>query len=173
MLGHAAISEVPISALPEAGSVATKAGGVFHRSLWSLSRTWKRNLDTVSRKWRRPASSLVRVWRFQVSNAMPVDVLPKPEGEDRDYGFDFSKTPEIVAGATISSSEILGGSGLTIGTPAANVAIFDGIAIGKAVVVEISGGSDDNTYSLACRATLSTGRKIVIPGKIAVTSNYE
>ncbi|MFO0806689.1 MAG: hypothetical protein U0791_26590 [Gemmataceae bacterium] len=94
-------------------------------------------------------------------------------GDDRYYLCDLTKAPEIVAGATIASAEILGGSGLTIGSPSVLDTLTDGIAAGKGVKVRISGGTDDETVSLACKATLSTGSVIVVPVKIAVAANYE
>ncbi len=45
--------------------------------------------------------------------------------------------------------------------------------IGKGVSCRISGGADDTTYEFAVRITLSNGRKLTIPCRLAVTADYE
>lgn len=106
-------------------------------------------------------------------NAIPPQTLSKTVSDDRDFLFDLTSVPEIVQGATVSSATILGGTGLTIGPPAVLATTTDGIAANKGVSVEISGGSDDTDYNLACRAVLSTGRIVVIPARVSVAADYE
>lgn len=98
--------------------------------------------------------------------------LTKPAGETRRVAFDLSASPEAVAGETFSGPEILGGSGLTFGSPTVSAAAFDGIAAGKAVLVTVSGGSAGTTYDFALRVTASGGSILVVNGRIAVTDNY-
>lgn len=168
MLGHRAISEAPLSARPLGRQ---SPGGIWRRGRGFWSRVFERVSElSWSRVWRAPAVR-GRVWRYQTVST-PVQTLTKTVSDDRDFGFDLTAVPEIVLGATIASAEITGGSGLTIGAAAANVAAFDGIAAGKAVVARISGGTAGSTYHLAAKATLSTGRLVTIPAKLVVTADY-
>lgn len=147
-----------------------RPGGTARRS----RPTWTRSTARAPASWpriaRRSAPTLDRTWRYAVPTAPLAtrsgDVLIAAVSDDRDYAFDLSSCPEIVGGATISSAVITGGTGLTIGAPAANAAAFDGIPIGKAVVVRIGGGVAGTTYDLACLATLSTGRVVVVPARL-------
>lgn len=95
------------------------------------------------------------------------------ESDDREYGFDLTSCPEVAGGAAIVSAEILGGTGLTIGTPVVLATPFDGIPAGKGVSVRISGGTAGTTYKLAVRVTLDSGRKVVIPGRLAKVRDYD
>lgn len=192
MLGFAPVSDVPLSSAPQVAGGAV-AGGMFRRALWSWlrvfrRRSWLRRVVGRSRPswartfqrrhhWLRVVSrsrpSWTRIWRWKVSTTLEPSVLTKPASEDRDYGFDFSKSPELVGGLTISSAAISGGTGLTFGSPTVNAAAFDGIAIGYAVTVRISGGTAGETYDFALTATLSNGRVLVIPARLTVVSDYE
>jgi hypothetical protein len=104
----------------------------------------------------------------------PVE-LTKTVSDDRDYAFDLSKAPELATGTgiTIASGEITGGSGLTFGAVTVLASAFDGIPSGKGLMARIYGGSDDATYDFALIATLSNGRKITIPCRMAVTADHE
>ena len=108
-----------------------------------------------------------------MATALPALELTKPASEDRDYGFDFSASPEIVADLAISSAAVSGGSGLTFGDPAVTVAEFDGVDAGDCVTVRISGGTAGTTYDFALAATLSNGRVLVIPARLTVTADHE
>ncbi len=46
---------------------------------------------------------------------------------------------------------------------------FDEIPAGEGLSVRISGGT---TYKLACKATLSTGRVVTIPGRLVKLPDY-
>ena len=146
------------------------SGGLFRRADWSWPRVFgRRHFGRVFGR-----ANWSRVWRWRhMPTTLPAVELTKPESEDRDFGFDYSKAPELVSGLTISSAEVLGGSGLTFGTPAVTAAEFDGVAAGKVVTVRISGGEDDAVYPFAMRATLSNGRKLVIPARLVVADDYE
>lgn len=120
----------------------------------------------------RPAWSWVRTVRYDVSNTMPTQTVVKAEGEDVDLVFDFSRVPAVVAGDAIISAELLGGTGLTLGTPTKSTTVLEGVAAGEAVVLNATGGTADETYPLAVRATLASGRKPIIPVRVAVTANY-
>lgn len=153
---------------------ATTPGGVFRRPLWSWPRVFARAARSWPRVFARSRPTWPRVWRYQpVSTAMPVTELTKTESDDREFAFDLSKCPEVAGGATFSSAEMVGGSGLSFGSPAATTAEFDEIAAGKAVKVRIHGGSDGSTYDFACKVTLSTGRVVVIPARLVVTGDHE
>lgn len=95
--------------------------------------------------------------------------------DDRDYAFDCSPSPELATGSgiTISSGEILGGAGLTVGAVAVLAAEFDGIPSGKGLSVRVSGGNAGTTYKLACRVTLSNGRTFVVPGRMVKVRDYD
>jgi hypothetical protein len=95
--------------------------------------------------------------------------------DDREYAFDCRLAPELATGSgiTISSGEILGGSGLTFGEVSVLAAAFDGIPIGKGLSVRAYGGTAGTTYKLACRVTLSNGRKFVVPGRLSKVADYD
>lgn len=119
-----------------------------------------------------------RVWEYRpVPNELPIKTLVGVVGEDRDYAFDFKRAPELKdgTGLTISSVEIVPDTGLdlTIGTPAVLTAAFDGIPIGKGASVRISGFEDDAVYRIACKVTLSNGRKISVPGRLVGVADVE
>jgi hypothetical protein len=156
--------------------VAATPGGTFRRPPWSWDRVFAREAATLARTFRRALPTLARVWRWVVpTNTLPVQELTKPASEDRDYGIDFSKAPELASGTgiTLASATVSGGTGLTLGTPTVLAGAFDGIPAGKGFSLRISGGLDDATYSFAVLATLSNGRKLVVPCKLAVTADYE
>lgn len=155
------------------GSTPITFGSVFQRAMWSWMNVFPREIATWARLFGNSPSIWARSWRWSVANSMPVTSLTKPESEDRDFGFDFSQSPEIQGGATISSAAVLSPPvGLTFGAVRVNEA-FDGIASGKIAVVEISGGTDENTYAFAVKATLSTGRMLVIPARLVVTGDAD
>lgn len=132
------------------GVVVLDPGGTFRRARWS----WK------------------RVARWKV-NTLAADELTKTESDDRDFLFDLQAAPEVVAGATCSSGEIVGEdpTGLTFGTPAALADETDGIPAGEGMSVRISGGSDDTTYAFALKVTLSSGRVLTVPARMVVVSD--
>lgn len=144
-------------------------GGMFRRPAVAILRTFTR--EPLGRKFHRP--QLGRTWSYVMPNTIPTQTLAKAASDDRYYICDLTKCPEIVAGDTIASATISGGAGLTIGTPEVLAATTDGIAAGKGVKVQISGGTDDETASLAVVATLSGGSVIVVPVKIAVAADHE
>ena len=89
----------------------------------------------------------------------------KHPSESIAYAIDF--TSLLSTGETLTGTPTVSGSptGLTIGTPAVNTAtIIDDegntVAIGKAVQVRISGGTDSIDYSLtiSCSTTASDTR---------------
>lgn len=108
-------------------------------------------------------------------NEMPLTVLLGVVDGDRDYAADFSKAPELKTGSgiTISSAEVLGAVGLTVTEITILAAAFDGIPAGKGVSFRVSGFTDDAVYPLACRATLSNGRKLVVPGRLVGVAEVE
>jgi hypothetical protein len=82
-------------------------------------------------------------------------------GGVRDYCFDYTDFDEVeLGGGTLSAPTIPAVSGITLGSPAVNVAIFsdgDGntVAIGKGVVVKITTTTNTTkgTYVINCFAT--------------------
>jgi hypothetical protein len=160
---------------PVAGPVsAAPPGGVFRRSLPTWVRAFGRAPDTQRRTLARSLPTLARVWRYSpMALATEGAALIAAESDDREYGFDLSRCPEIVGGLTIASGVIAGGTGLTIGTVSVLAADFDGIPSGKGLKVRISGGTAGTTYNLACKATLSNGRVVVVPGRLAKVRDYD
>lgn len=84
--------------------------------------------------------------------------------DERNYDFDFSLQPEIVAGATISSAVItnttISGSGvITVGASAIS---------GARVQFKLTGGTLGDQFEFQCVATLSTGLKLEGIGRLAV-----
>jgi len=112
----------------------------------------------------------LRSWRY--SAVISKTTLKKTVSEDRDFLFDFSRAPEILAGATVASATIAAGPGLTVGSGVVLAAALDGVAAGQGVTCEVSGGTAGTTYDVSCTATLSTGRKLVLPGTVAVFSDF-
>ena len=137
-------------------------GGAFRRA----RPTWDRSLERAPSTW-------PRTWRYR---PMPLATeglaLVAAESDDRDYAFDLSKCPELRAGATIVSGVIVGGLGLAIGAVSVLAADFDEIPAGEGLAVRISGGTGGTTYKLACKATLSTGRVVTIPGRLVKLPDY-
>ena len=110
--------------------------------------------------------------------ALPTEsgaALVAAESDDREYGFDCSKAPELVPGTgiAIASGEILGGTGLSFGTVTVLGTAFDDIPAAKGLSVRISGGIAGTIYKLACRVTLDNGRKFVVPGRLAKVRDYD
>ena len=84
----------------------------------------------------------------------------KRTAEIRDWNFDFSQEPEILAGATISSATVTTtGTALTIG-PA--------VISGGTVQVQLTAGTTKTRYPMKCAATLSTGKVVVRFGRLYV-----
>ncbi|VTR92827.1 unnamed protein product [Gemmata massiliana] len=137
-------------------------GGAFRRAL----PTWDRSFERALATWG-------RTWRYPMGLATEGVAVVAAEGDDRDYAFDLSKCPEIRAGATITGGAIVGGSGLTIGAVSVLAADFDEIPAGQGLTVRISGGTGGTTYKLACRATLSNGRKVTVPGRLVKVRDYD
>ncbi|AMV29277.1 hypothetical protein VT84_33085 [Gemmata sp. SH-PL17] len=137
-------------------------GGAFRRALPTWGRTLERAPSTWSRTWRYDPMAL----------ATEGVAVVAAESDDRDYAFDLSRCPEIRAGATITGGAIVGGSGLSIGTVSVLAAEFDEIPAGEGLSVRISGGTGGTTYKLACKATLSTGRVVTIPGRLVKLPDY-
>jgi hypothetical protein len=93
-------------------------------------------------------------------------------GDDRDLVFDFSPSPELVGGLTISSAEVLDApSGVTLGAATVTTGIVDNVAAGKAVTVEFSGATAGTVYPFAVRVTLSNNRKVTISVRVVVAAN--
>lgn len=115
----------------------------------------------------------------RMSAALAYQTRTKTPDEIVALVFDFTNFPEIVAGATISSAVVSGPggaplTGLAAGTPAvlAAAATIDSlgntVAAGKGVECALSGGGAGDDVIVQCAATLSTGSKAVVQGKIAV-----
>ena len=158
-------------------SAASVFGGAFRRAPATWPRALARRRETWGRACNRSLPTLARVWRYNPM-ALPTEsgvALIAAVSDDRDYAFDCSAAPELAGGTgvTISSGEILGGDGLTFGSVAVLAAAFDGIPAGKGLSVRISGGDAGVTYKLACRVTLSSGRKVVVPGRLAKVADYD
>lgn len=155
-------------------AIVARAGGLFRRfvSLWP--RIWGRTESQMDRRFRRTDSLWSRIWRWKLmANTIPAKTLVKTVNEIRDYGFDFSNCPEVQAGATLTSAEILNPPvGLTFGAVRVNET-FDGVAAFKVAVVEITGGTDNTTYPISCRGTLNSGKKLIVPGRLVVTGDAE
>lgn len=93
---------------------------------------------------------------------------PKYAWEKITFCADFSREPEILAGATISTADVPAVSGLTIASVQVNAVAFDGIPIGKGVQATISTGTAGTTYEVEFRATLSDGSQKAKRLKIVV-----
>lgn len=168
---------VPLGAAPLSSRRATgrrhPPGGAWRRGFWTrafLRRLfdWRRVFHR-ERSWRR-----VWVWRApQVANSIPTETLTKTPAEERYFAFDFSKAPEVVAGETLSSPAIRGGTGLTVGSPSVLGSAFDGIPSGKGVRVLISAGSDDATVALSCTVVTSGGATLEVGGRLAIAEPNE
>jgi hypothetical protein len=106
-----------------------------------------------------------------MANRMPADSLTKTERESRYFLFDFSKTPEVRAGWTLSSPAVHVDTGLTAGTPAVSDELFDGVPAGEGVIVLLSGGDEDEDYDVSCTAVATSGARsatIEVPGRVVV-----
>ena len=159
------------SATEDASAVT---GGTWRRALPTWSRATRRAPDTLRRRTARALPTWSRTWRYSKMLATETgDALVAAVSDDRDYLFDLRSCPEIGAGATISSAAITGGSGLTKGAPAVLSVATDGVPAGKGVSVRISGGSAGTTYPLALVATLSTGRVVVVPGRLVKVADFD
>ncbi len=148
-----------------AGAETITPGGAFRRALPTWGRTLSRALPTWQRTWSyRPMALLTEG-----------AALFAAESDDREYAFDCQHAPELAVGTgiTISSGVIVGGSGLTVGSVSVLTAAFDDIPADKGLKVRISGGSAGTTYKLACKATLSNSRVIVVPGRLVKTRDYD
>lgn len=106
--------------------------------------------------------------------SIQTDTVPAYAGEKRAYGFDYQDFPEVQAGETISAPVVPAVTGLTIGAPAVNTAVFDPgggrkkIPIGKGVVVTLLPAAAGN-YDLVCRVDFSGGAEDVeMNGVLAV-----
>lgn len=171
----AALGTFAITGIDAALSIAGRisAAGTLRRPRWSWPRLWLRAPASWRRAIIRPRHSIARTLRYApMSSRIEPTTLTKPAGETRRIAFDLSTSPESVAGETFSSPSILGGSGLTFGTPTVSSGVFDGIAAGKAVLVTVSGGSAGTTYDFALQVTASGGSILVVNGRITVTDNY-
>lgn len=156
-------------------------GGAFRRSLPTWARVFARSPATLRRTLVRSLPSWSRVWRFDpmalATESGPA--LTAAESDDRDYGFDCSKAPELAdaTGITISSGEILASAAtlaaLTIGSVSVLAEDFDDIASGKGLKVRVSGGEAGTVYKLACLVTLSDGREFVVPGRLSKVADYD
>lgn len=157
---------------------------LFHRlGVWVLGRlgpatarrspvpggVWKPKHTT--RTFRPAAKAAGRVWRSRVS-----DVLYKPASSERTYVFDFSAFPEVKAGETLSSPVVtISPSGGVSVSVSASVSTTDTqgdtgiISTGKCVLVELTGGSKNLTYSVECKVNTSAGAVLTIQGYLAVT----
>lgn len=151
-------------------------GGTFRRALPTWRRTVARRPTTWPRTVSRSLPTLARVWRYS-----PMPLATKTDAQliaavsdDRDYGFDLRALPELAAGTgvTITSGELLGGAGLTTEPPVVLDQAFDGIPAGLGLRARISGGTAGVVYQLACRVTLSNGRKVTVPGQLSKVADY-
>lgn len=99
----------------------------------------------------------------------------KTVSEDRTYGFDFSKAPEVWHNGTLQSAvvsgTIVGGSGLSFGTPSTLPSGMDDIPANAGLSCRIYGGTAGMTYKFAALATLANGRVLVIPCEMTVTTD--
>ena len=150
--------------LPVADLIAALSNGLFATLVTT---------EQPGGTFRRALPTWPRTWRYRPVLATESLAVVAAVSDDRDYAFDLSKCPEIRAGATITSGAIVGGTGLTIGTPVILDDEFDGIPAGHGISVRISGGTAGTAYKLACRAVLSNGRTVVVPGKLVKVADYE
>ncbi len=149
-------------------------GGAWVRPYQKLLRLFTRSDDTATRLFVRDIKTRGRVWEYgPMALSTEGPALTAAESDDRDYAFDYSKVPEIVAGDTLVSGVIVGGSGLTKGAAVVTVAEFDLIPAGKAMSCRISGGAAGTTYKLACKATLASGRIVVVPGRLIKVPDFD
>jgi hypothetical protein len=163
--------------LVDSGAAEAVPGGVFRRTLRTWSRTIARQPVTLDRTFSRSRPTLKRVWRYDPMALATEsgEALIAAESDDREYGFDCSHAPELATGTgiTISSGAILGGSGLSFGTPTVLAADFDDIPSGKGLSVRIYDGDAGTTYKLAMRVTLSNTRTFVVPGRLKKVADYD
>ena len=151
-------------------AVAGRPGGTFRRR----RDTWGRVFGRTT--WRRvfgraAAADWSRTWEYSVVRIDPQTRTVFVQ-DDRDFLFDYSTAPELVAGDTIETAVLVGGDGLTKGAAAKTAAKLDGIEAGQAVQARISGWAAGNVYTLACVATLNTGRTLTIPARLACSAAY-
>lgn len=118
---------------------------------------------------------------------MPVTVLEtryKQPSESLVYTFDFTallETGETLSSATVTATPIEGldTDAIVIGTPAVNSSAItplgapSAIAIGKAVQVRISAGTDGTLYRLECTAPTSSSNTREVDAKVRVTDDGE
>lgn len=105
--------------------------------------------------------------------SLPAATIVKTASEDREYGFSAADSPEVQAGAVVTAVSLLppSVSGIVFGTPAVLTDDFDDIPAFQGASVEISGGTAGQSYSFAAKLTLSTGRVLVVPARLAVVSD--
>jgi hypothetical protein len=91
--------------------------------------------------------------------------LEKYVSDDRVYQFDFSAFDEVSGGASIASVTGVTAdlSGLTIGTPG----VSDD---GESVLVRISGGTTQQTYTVTAVVVTNTGSTLTGSGYLVVCS---
>ncbi len=94
---------------------------------------------------------------------MSVQIIPKTVEESLVFAFDAKILPELVAGDTLAS--VAGivvtptDPALVLGTPSIS---------GTQVLVQISGGTLDVTYTLKAKVNLASGKLRTLGGKLRV-----
>lgn len=150
-----------VSGVPEGTFRRESATVRFTRRATTVRFSREANVGRVF-TWKGPRS---------MANRMPADAVTKTERESRYFLFDFSKTPEVRAGWTLSDPHVYADTGITAGTPAVSDELFDGVAAGQGVVVLISGGDEDEDYDVSCTAVATSGARsatIEVPGRVVV-----
>lgn len=94
-------------------------------------------------------------------------LLSKRPLDERNYDFDFSSQPEIVAGgaiasATVSYTAIQGSGVITVGDP---------VTSNTRVQFKLSGGTLGDQFEFQCVATLANGLKLEGYGRLTVTKD--
>lgn len=95
---------------------------------------------------------------------MNLDTLEKDAAESRVFDFDYTDTPEIIAGQTIASVE----TGYPSATPSTGITIGSPIISGPKVQFLITAGTPDQRYLIKCLAVTSAGRKIMAKGYLKI-----
>jgi hypothetical protein len=115
-----------------------------------------------------------------MSRAYAAEKLFLIEGEDKTFGFDYSKTGQVKGGGAISNPEVEfvdGDGGVLVGTATVNTTAFKDfdlnkdIPANKGVIVRLdaTGTITPGTYTLVCIATVGTDPAVKILGDLVVT----
>ena len=138
--------------IPQAGP----HGPTLHRRL--AGRSLRRTL--VGRLLRRRLPGRVlRVARKLWGMDFPTITVVRSANEEITYTLDFRVFPEVSDdGGVLSSPTVSAPAGITVGTPTVSTTIIDGIPIGQAILLPVSGGtaSPPTDYTIECYATITS-----------------